>query len=51
MVMSSILLPVRVKHWHISTCISIGLVHPVNGRVHWYFCYPASWESTLTMTN
>ncbi|GKV05486.1 hypothetical protein SLEP1_g17490 [Rubroshorea leprosula] len=51
MVMNSIILPVGVKHWHMSTCNSVESVHPANGRVHWYFYYLASRESTLVMTN
>ncbi|GKU93141.1 hypothetical protein SLEP1_g6766 [Rubroshorea leprosula] len=34
MVMNSIILPVRVKHWHMSTYISIEPVHPTSGRVY-----------------
>ncbi|GKV13625.1 hypothetical protein SLEP1_g24616 [Rubroshorea leprosula] len=49
--MNFVILPVGVKCWHMSTSISVEPIHLANGKVQWYFCYPASWENTLAMTN
>ncbi|GKV34736.1 hypothetical protein SLEP1_g43082 [Rubroshorea leprosula] len=39
MVMNSVILPIKVKRWHMSTCISVKSVHQPMGGYIGIFCY------------